>query len=82
MSPWLAVVVIAMGLVAIVVFSYFHINEAVIAIAVIQLGIFLLQAKSHVQATTQLKEIRNSMRPPPSLVDEIERKQTEIKFKN
>jgi hypothetical protein len=78
-SPWLGVVLIALGLVAIVVFDWLKIPQGASALAVLTLGIAILQGVSHqntskelTNTTNELVTLRKSMRPP-SLVDEFEK---------
>ena len=74
-SAWLGVTLIALGLVATVVFTWLKIPEGATAISIVVLGIAVLQGQSVHTTTTELKNLRASMRPP-SLVDEFERLQS------
>lgn len=75
-SAWLGVTLIALGLVATVVFTWLKIPEGATAISIVVLGIAVLQGQSVHTTTTELKNLRASMRPPPSLVDEYEKLQS------
>jgi hypothetical protein len=75
-NAWLGVILIFLGLVAVVVFAWLKIPEGATALAVVVLGIGIIQGQSAHTTTTELKNLRASMRPPPSLVDEYERLQS------
>jgi xanthine/uracil/vitamin C permease (AzgA family) len=78
-SAWLGVVLIVLGLVAMVVFTWMKIPEGATAISIVVLGIAILQGqyahtttKQLTNTTEELTTLRRSMRPP-SLVDEYEK---------
>jgi hypothetical protein len=75
-NAWLGVILIALGLIAICVFTWLKIPQGATAIAIVTLGIGILQGIGHQNATQEVKTLRASMRPPPSLVDEFERLQS------
>jgi hypothetical protein len=74
-SPWIGVVLIAIGLVAIVVFAFLKIPEGSLAIGVVTAGIMIVHGRQSAQVQKDYRVLKNSMRPPPSLVDEQEKKQ-------
>jgi hypothetical protein len=79
-NPVLGLILIALGLVAIVVFAVLHIDQVTIAIGIVTLGIAIMQSIGHQSSNAEVKVLRASMRPPPSpppsLVDEMERIQS------
>lgn len=84
-NPWLGVSLIALGLAAIVLFSWLKIPQGATAIAIMTLGIGVIQGMSHQTTNKELVTLRKSMSPPPgtltpparppSLVDEFEKVQ-------
>jgi uncharacterized membrane protein len=64
LSPWIGVTLIGVGLSAIVVFAYFKIPEASLAVAVVTAGIMILQAKQNAQVHKDYVVLKNSIRPP------------------
>jgi len=75
MSPWAAFALVALGLVGAVATAYWHLGGPATGIAVgaATAGLAAMQAHLHVVTRRDYTELRRSMRPPPSLVDEDER---------
>jgi hypothetical protein len=78
-NAWLGVILIALGLIATVIFTWLKIPEGATAISIVVLGIAVLQGqyahtttKELTNTTQELTTLRKSMRPP-SLVDEYEK---------
>jgi len=71
-NAWIGVLLITMGLIAIVVFSWLKIPEGATAISVVVLGVGIIQGISHQETSKALDTLRKSIRPP-SLVDEAEK---------
>jgi hypothetical protein len=73
-NPWIGVVIIALGLAGVGLFAHYHIPQVAIPVGLITLGTSILYARSQIMTTTENKQLRASLRPPPSLTDEEERK--------
>jgi uncharacterized membrane protein AbrB (regulator of aidB expression) len=71
-NAWLGVTLIALGLVAVVMFTWLKIPEGATAISIVVLGIAIIQGQAAHSTTQELTSLRKSMRPP-SLVDEFEK---------
>jgi hypothetical protein len=69
-NPWIAVVVIVVGVGAAIGFALLHIPEASIPSGIVAVGVTILLGGAHAQTTGQLKTLRASMRPPPALDDD------------
>jgi hypothetical protein len=68
-NPWIAVVVIVVGVVAQVVFTVLKVPEAGIPMGIVSTGVaILLGARAH-QDRRELNTLRRSLRPPPDAPD-------------
>jgi hypothetical protein len=67
-NPWIGVVLVVLGLIAMVVFSLVRLPaEGGIAVAIITAGIAIAQARGHESTQRELVTLRRSMRPPDAL---------------
>jgi hypothetical protein len=73
-GPWIGVALIALGIATAIAFAHWHVVAGEIVGAVVTLGIAVIQANMHVQQAKENVMLRESMRPPPSLVDSEERR--------
>jgi len=64
-NPWVAVILICVGVVATVVFSLLRIPEAGIPAAVVSVGIAILTGGQHAETSKELVTLRKSLRAPP-----------------
>ena len=65
-NPWIGVLLVGLGLVAIVVFTILHVDQVPIAAGVVMLGVSIIQAQAHVNTKQELTQLRASIRPPSS----------------
>jgi hypothetical protein len=73
-GPWVGVALIGVGLGTAVASAHYHIGVGEVAGAVMALGVAVIQANLHQAKAKEVVMLRESMRPPPSLVDEQERR--------
>jgi hypothetical protein len=62
-NPWVAVSLVALAIVASVVFSLRHIPEAGIPTAILAVALALLQGGAHQETRTELVTLQRSLRP-------------------
>lgn len=74
LNPWIGVILVTLAIVSTILFHHFNISALDITSGIFGVGIAILMGYQHSQTQTAYKELRESIRPPPSLVDEEEKK--------
>jgi hypothetical protein len=64
-NPWIAVVLIALAIGANIAFSLLHISNGIeIVSGIVAIAIAILSAQAHYETKVELKNLRDSLRPP------------------
>jgi hypothetical protein len=72
-NPWVGVVLIVVGILAIFGFEHYHMTQGAITFLIITTGIGILQGKYHVEAAKEatqkeiiIEQLKDSLRPGPN----------------